>query len=298
MCCEFTRCLDWQDGIIRAFSWQLKCVRCAVALSNNLIYIYSQDPNIKQLNHCLQKHITDLTWHPVNEDVLAVGCQSVVLIWVNDPQEQSSRSYVCSHVIKTGIPTPVTSVAFSLNGEWLGICSPLSSRILLYKDLDNKNIQPIAKKIGRYWSGVTRLLWSPDNIRLLTLTTSNLIHVFENEAWSSKKFCEQMNEACQVACFSKPNGRILLFCSKNDTNIYSLFFDDKAKAYDVGGSNSFIHVLDVSEKVLDNGVKVGGRVHDIIWDQHGERLAISFKGSLYYDEFNLFFNLKNNHFSR
>ncbi|RWS15000.1 aladin-like protein [Dinothrombium tinctorium] len=280
LCAQFSRCLD-HTSHIRCFAWHPVYIRCAVALSNHNVHIYSASNSSSILvRHKQQKKITDLAWKPTNEEILAVACHSVVLIWSFDRNSKFSQP-VCTRIITESIFSPITCVSFDRSGELLGICSPSTSKLLFVKPTNSEQVleQKIVRKFG---SGFSFLKWSPDKSRLMTGTTSNFIRVFENQKWSSKNWGKDFASVCQTACWSEPDGRLLLFALKNDCIVYAIAFFDKAQANDCGGTNSYIEVLNVSEIRLSDEVVVGGRIHEMLWDRHAERLAIMFKDNSRY----------------
>jgi len=220
-----------------------------------------------------------LSWRPNREDVLAVCCESAILIWTIDPNSKFYRPpNDCIRIIKTSITSPLTSLSFDINGEYLATCSPQSSKLTLIKmDTNPEEIQTV-RQLGTCF---TKLFWSPDKTRLFTATTSKYIQVFENKGWSSNKWGKQITGICQTGCWSRPNGRILLIAPRDCTTVFAIPFYDSSEPNYVGGTHNCFEVLDVSEYEFPNGVKVGGSIHDMVWDKYSERLAISFKGSVY-----------------
>lgn len=230
------------------------------------------------LKHPLQKKLTDLAWQPTGNNVLAVACQSIVLIWnlelIENCKDQLANLV---KIVKVDISPPITSISYNPSGECLAICSPRSAKIVLIKN-DKKANQE--ETFVRCWeTGFTKIKWSPDALRVFAASTSPHIRIFESINWSSVKWGQELNSVCQCACWSQPDGKYFLFATKDDSAVYALAFYDKAQANYIGGfSKTCKQVLDVSEFTLSTGVKVGGRVHDMIWDQNGQRLVISFKG--------------------
>ncbi|KAI1289850.1 Aladin [Halotydeus destructor] len=277
LCQMFSHNLDWEGSLIRTFSWHPNYYRCAFAISNDDIYVYSAaHTNGLLLRHPLQRKIMSLAWMPKNEDVLAVGCQAVVVIWtIDSTATTASRVAIsCSRLIDTGLPLPVTTVAFEPSGEWLVIGGPTSSKLTMV----NANKSKENKVVRRFGSGYPRIDWSPDGVRMLCHTTSKYIRVFENQAWSSSTWgSDVMDDLCQASCWSKPYGRFLLVAPKSDSCVYALTFLDTAEAGIVGGASSLTKLLDFEELEHAEIDNIGKVVHDMLWDKHSERLVISFK---------------------
>lgn len=250
----------------------------AIGLSNNDIYIYSSLRKTSLLiKHPHQKKLSHLAWKPDSSNILAVACHNCLLIWDLDQVELKKTQLTnCVQLYKNGLPNAITSIAFDSTGQMLAICSPQSTKLfILKKGPDGADEIQVIRSFPTCF---TRLLWSPDSLRLLTLTTSNYIKIFESIAWSNKKWSIDSRSPIQCACWSQPDGTFLLIANKKDPIVYALAFYDKATANDVGGYvKECQEVLNVSETILPNGVKVGGRIHDMIWDSNGQRLVISFK---------------------
>ena len=280
--------MDWKNGLIRAFEWHPNCVKCAVCLINDSIYIHCSDNSfVPLLKHSLQTKVTALSWSPNREDLLAVSCESVVLLWTIDPNSKQYRlSSDCLQVINNCISSPLTDVKFDPRGQFLSVCSPQSSKLILI-NTETKQV----KSIRSFGTCFAKLFWSPDGSRLLTSITSKYIRVFETKSWSSAKWTQNFNDICQTACWSRPNGRLLLVVPRNSVIVYAIAFYDSPQPKDVGGSHVLHQVLDVSEHEFPNGVKVGGSVHQMVWDKNSERLAISFKGFIIIFIFIKFYNI-------
>lgn len=81
LCNEFSRCPNWTGAIIRAFAWHPNQDRCALAISNDYVYVYQGPTRIRVLRHNLQRKITDLAWQPSDKEVLVVATQTSLLFW-------------------------------------------------------------------------------------------------------------------------------------------------------------------------------------------------------------------------
>lgn len=250
-----------------------------MSLSNDDVYVYgSANAERLLIRHPLQRNITCLAWKPKTEDTLAVGCQAAIVIWTFQANQPTSRVPIgCARLIQH-VPTPITSIAYDITGEWLATCSPTAWNITVLSE--NKNKEHISV---RHWlSGVSRLNWSPDGIRLAVHTTTSKVRIFESKAWSSASWgSDAITSRCQASCWSRPSGRFLLFATSGCPTLFAVMFLDRADADVVGGQSSVIHALDLDalEQPANAKEHVGGPVHDMHWDRHAERLVISFRGS-------------------
>ena len=128
---EFSQVHDF-SGVIRCIRWHPKQHKVALALVNDNVYIYSSNLLTPLLKHPVQKKVTGLCWNTRNENVLAVACEKVIILWNVDPEEKTPRlPLTYAEVIKTNLVAPITCIQFDNVGDWLTVCSPNSSRLLL-----------------------------------------------------------------------------------------------------------------------------------------------------------------------
>jgi len=286
---EFNANLDWKNGLIRCFEWHPSSLRCAIALVNNLVYIYSADLQ-RPINHicCLknmaQKQISSMAWHPIRDDILAVASENKILLWFlqSDLQNFKPDSQKCLQIIDSKLPSPLTSIVFDAVGRTLIVCSPLSSSLSVITfegELQQSSKNYVIRLIRvPFSSQFTSLSCSPDKKRVLACMTSKKIRIFENMQWSSKCWKSNISSLCQASCWSKPSGRILLFAAKNSSKIFALTFYDKAEAGDVGGDlDNSVLLLDTTESHFAD-FELGTFIQSLAWDRNSTRLAVSFKG--------------------
>lgn len=193
-------------------------------------------------------------------------------------------------IINDVLPSPMISLQFDQNGSKLFACSPNSSKIAILNvdllldsqglddSLKGRNIksQKPIEYLTTFGQGFAKLLWSPEKNRLATVTTSNVIRVFEPYSWSHNKWSLQSNPIQDIV-WSYPHGRMLLIANKIEPFLYALPFLDNPQAGDVGGNKSVMRALDLTATGTESGELVGGIVHSLVWDKDGKRLAISFK---------------------
>ncbi|XP_071158564.1 aladin-like [Mytilus edulis] len=276
MICKFSRIHDWKRSPVHAFSWHPHTVKFAYALQDDSINVHmGKSDLVPVLKHKLQKNVADLSWQPQSASVLAVACQSCVLIWHVEPTSLATRPSTSSvQVLQQNSHTPVTCLAWDPNGRILLSSSPVDTAIMAW-DVAMETCTPLRRVGG---GGVSLLKWSPDGSKVFSATPSHLFRVWETTKWSCEVWTKCTGR-CKTACWS-PDGRILLFATENEPIIYSLSFStaqDEKKAV-IGGSHSAIAAVDISEVTLQGAdgkdFKTGGLVHSMVWDQTGERLAV------------------------
>ncbi|XP_075055280.1 aladin [Mixophyes fleayi] len=272
---EFSQACDWAKCSLRAFAWHPHTSKFALALVDDSIRIYTTgSPTIPTLKHRLQKDVASMAWKPLCASVLAVACQSCVLVWHVDPTSLSTRpSSGCAQVLSHPGHSPVTSVAWSPKGGVLLSASPVDTAMLVW-DVSTESCVPLQRVGG---GGVTFLSWSPDGSKVLSATPSSVFRVWETQMWTCERW-PTIQGRCQTGCWS-PDGSRLLFAVKGESVIYSLSFsfsDGETQAC-VGGSQSATVVADVSLIVYkreEEDVSVGGEIQSMAWDPSGERLAV------------------------
>lgn len=93
VCVEFSRCPKWNESVIRAFAWHPNYDRCALAVCNDIIYVYDGPNRIRLLRHNHQRKIVDIAWQPNNKEVLVVATQTHIIIWrISDTQISKDSS--------------------------------------------------------------------------------------------------------------------------------------------------------------------------------------------------------------
>lgn len=276
MISKFSGIFDWKKSPVHAFSWHPHTVKFAYALQDDSIRVHmGRSDIVPTLKHKLQKNVADLSWQPQSASVLAVACQSCVLIWHVEPTSLATRPSTSSvQVLQQNNHSPVTCLAWDPNGRILLSSSPVDTAIMAW-DVAMETGIPLRRVGG---GGVSLLKWSPDGSKVFSATPSHLFRVWETTKWSCEVWTKCIGRL-KTACWS-PDGSVLLFATEIEPIIYSLSFStaqDERKAV-IGGSHSAVAAVDLSEVMIQgedgNDIKVGGLVHTMVWDQTGERLAV------------------------
>ncbi|XP_067385743.1 aladin isoform X1 [Emydura macquarii macquarii] len=231
------------------------------------------------LKHRLQRNVASMAWKPLCASILAVACQSCVLVWHLDPTSLSTRpSSGCAQVLAHLGHSPVTSLAWAPSGEMLLSASPVDTAMLVW-DVSTENCVQLQWFGG---GGVTYLAWSPDGSKVLAATPSAVFRVWEAQMWTCERW-PTIKGRCQTGCWS-PDGSRLLFTVLGESVIYSLSFSEYSGETQgqVGGSKTASIVADLSEttfETLYGEERIGGEVHSMVWDPSGERLAVVIRGN-------------------
>ncbi|XP_053564284.1 aladin isoform X2 [Bombina bombina] len=281
---EFSQALNWANCSLRAFAWHPHTSKFALAFLDDSIRVYTTGSStVPTLKHRLQKDVACMAWKPLCASILAVACQSCVLVWHVDPTSLSTRpSSGCAQILSYPSHSPVTNVCWSPKGGALLSASPVDTTMLVW-DVATESCVPLQRVGG---GGVTFLSWSPDGSKVLAATPSPIFRVWETQMWTCERW-PTLKGRCQAACWS-PDGSRLLFAVKEEFVIYSLSFsvsEGETKGY-VGGSQSATVVADVSEVVRDTEwgeVRIGGEIQSMAWDPSGDRLAVLLRGNPEYE---------------
>uniref|UniRef100_A0A8B9ZRP7 Aladin WD repeat nucleoporin n=1 Tax=Anas zonorhyncha TaxID=75864 RepID=A0A8B9ZRP7_9AVES len=234
---------------------------------------------IPSLKHRLQRNVAAVAWKPLCASILAVACQSCVLVWHLDPTSLSTRpSSGCAQVLSYPGHSPVTSLAWAPSGELLLSASLVDTAMLVW-DVSTENCVQLQWFGG---GGVTFLAWSPDGSKVLAATPSAVFRVWEAQMWTCERW-PTIKGRCQTGCWS-PDGSRLLFTVLGESVIYSLSFSEYRGEMQgqVGGSKTASIVADLSEttfETLYGEERIGGEVHSMVWDPTGERLAVIIRGN-------------------
>uniref|UniRef100_A0A8V0ZSA2 Aladin WD repeat nucleoporin n=1 Tax=Gallus gallus TaxID=9031 RepID=A0A8V0ZSA2_CHICK len=279
MIAAFSQAVDWAGCSIRAFAWHPHTSKFAVALLDDSVRVYnSSSATIPSLKHRLQRNVAAVAWKPLCASILAVACQSCVLVWHLDPTSLSTRpSSGCAQVLSYPGHSPVTSLAWAPSGKLLLSASPVDTAMLVW-DVSTENCVQLQWFGG---GGVTFLAWSPDGSKVLAATPSAVFKVWEAQMWTCEKW-PTIKGRCQTGCWS-PDGSRLLFTVLGESVIYSLSFSEYRGDMQgqVGGSKTASIVADLSETTFETPYgeeRVGGAVQSMAWDPTGERLAVIIRG--------------------
>ena len=88
---------------------------------------------VPMLKHKLQHNISVMAWKPLSASTLAVGTQTVILIWTVEPGSLSARpSASAAQVLSYNGHNPITSLAWCPHGrDHLFAVSALNSALLV-----------------------------------------------------------------------------------------------------------------------------------------------------------------------
>ncbi|NWZ58891.1 AAAS protein, partial [Spizaetus tyrannus] len=166
-------------------------------------------------------NVAAMAWKPLCASILAVACQSCVLVWHLDPTSLSTRpSSGCAQVLSYPGHSPVTSLAWAPSGELLLSASPVNTAMLVW-DVSTENCVQLQWFGG---GGVTYLAWSPDGSKVLAAAPSAVFRVWEAQMWTCERW-PTIKGRCQTGCWS-PDGSRLLFTVLGASVIYSLSFSE------------------------------------------------------------------------
>lgn len=282
---KFSTTADWSNSVVRCFVWHPHAPKFAVALHDDSVCIHQAQPSdiVPVLKHKMQLSVADIAWKPTSASVLAVACQSCILIWTIEPTSLATRpSASCAQVLSTPGHSPVISVAWCPLDGILVSASPTDSAIMVW--VPSMDTYVAVKRVGH--GGVTLLRWSPQGSKLFTGCPSATFRVWRCEDWTPEMWTTSHGR-CQAACWSSDD-TVLLFATANEPVIYMILFDEgnmsvTANIGAIRRAQSAMPVIDLTpvDRQLEDlsTVQVGGLVQAMAWDQHDERLAVLCQGS-------------------
>ncbi|GFS03919.1 aladin-like [Elysia marginata] len=276
---KYTHVSDWTRSPLQALAWHPHIPKVAIALRDSSVRVYSPNNALRPLlKHRLQKQVTDLAWQPLSSSVLAVACQSCVLIWHVEPTSLASRpSSSCVQILQFSGHSPVTSLVWTPRGDQLISASPLHSSIIVW-DVPKEQGIPLRSDTG---GGVPLMACSPDGTKLFTGALSPLFRIWETQRWNWEVWSE-LSGRCKVACWS-PDGSVLIFAMEGDSALYAIKYaanlTGKKDAQSAAGTSVLLADLSQVSVNNDTGVDIrpGGEIHSVAWDETGERLAVMFE---------------------
>lgn len=167
-------------GLITDFSWHPKTNKIAIALKDDTIKIwYGEKDNLTPLlKHKRQVGITVVSWKPLVDDILAVGCHDCCILWTVDPASLSARpGSGCAQVISSPSNQPVHSLSWDPKSSLLVLASKNSSKIEIW-DSDREEL--ILRKSGL--TCVAKVVFNQSGDRLL-VSGQNSLSVFQCTDW-------------------------------------------------------------------------------------------------------------------
>ncbi|XP_012250773.2 aladin-like [Athalia rosae] len=282
---EITITRDWATAIVRCLAWHPHCTRLALATRDDRIRVFCKDvQGAAVLRHSFQKSVSCLSWRPNSGRELAAACQAGILIWTVELGAASSSLSQAVTLRQRG-HAPVTSIAWSPQGDLLVSCSPADNSMYIW-DTAKESAVPL-KHVGG--GGLCFARWSLCGSRLLTASTSSVFRIWntsEGSQWRSEKWTVP-NGRVAAACFA-PDLKLLFVSTEVPETVFSLplqenIFDLKNS----GISNDdkvAVAVIDLKKTVLHDDHYgrqsiIGGRVVAMEWDPTGTYLAIIFQDS-------------------
>ncbi|NXX85299.1 AAAS protein, partial [Urocolius indicus] len=162
-------------------------------------------------------NVAALAWKPLCASVLAVACQTCVLLWHLDPTSLSTRpSSGCAQVLSYPGHSPVTSLAWAPTGALLLSASPVDTAMLV--------------RLGgipapAFWGDGRATRAGPRAFRVTGCSgCAQGVGVWEAQTWTCERW-PTLRGRCQTGCWS-PDGSRLLFAVLGQPLLYSLSFSE------------------------------------------------------------------------
>ncbi|KAK4879347.1 hypothetical protein RN001_007493 [Aquatica leii] len=276
---DISQTRSWLQSSIRCIAWHDYHTKIAVATSDDVVRIYSNNSTSIPVLKCKQqKNITCLACRPLSNLEIAVGCENGILIWSVDHSslitKHSLNNVTLLHKVSH---KPVVSLAWNKGGDILASASACDSAILMWNVEMNETSS--LKEPSGYGNCV--LKWSPIGNKLFSATSNLIFRVWECQTWKSERW-NVLTGRIQACCWS-PCGSVLLFVTNTEPIIYALSFVQSEMIFANSAQNSpnqAIPVYDLSKGDL-NGLMVGGLVTNIEWDPKCNYVAVLFHDTSY-----------------
>ncbi|MCL4136203.1 UNVERIFIED_CONTAM: hypothetical protein GTU68_044834, partial [Idotea baltica] len=178
--------LQVNSGCVLRIAWHPHTSTLAAAYGDDSIRVFGKGRSLTPLlKHRLQKQITQIQWMPYCASILAVGCQSGILLWTLDPISVVTRpSGSCLSSLAHPATLPLTSLSWHPKGLRLA-CVGGKGRELVVWDIASEAHCTVHSGIATCISMVS---WSPDGNRLLAAMSTAVIKVFETRSWSLERW--------------------------------------------------------------------------------------------------------------
>ncbi|KAK7469776.1 hypothetical protein BaRGS_00036203 [Batillaria attramentaria] len=284
---KFAEVADWLNSPVRAFAWHPHTTKFALALQDDSVHVNTVGSSLVPiLKHKQQKYVAHLAWQPLSASVLAVACQTCVLIWHVEPMSLAARPSASSvQVLQQPGHSPVTHLAWDPTGKLLLSASPTDTAIMAWS-VPTESCTPLRRFGG---GGISLLSWSPEGSKVMSATPSPVFRVWETQKWNCEVW-SQLSGRCTAACWSY-DGQVLLFSMEGDPVLHAIKFGTQhallsgstsTGTSDISGVSTAVMVADLSDVTLTSedgeGVRVGGLVRQMVWSKTSERLAVLFEG--------------------
>ncbi|CAL1547300.1 unnamed protein product [Lymnaea stagnalis] len=274
---KYSHVSDWHKSPVQAITWHPHVIKVAIALRDDSVHIYYSGTSLQPiLKHKLQKQVTDLAWQPLSSSVLAVACQTCILIWNVEPTSLAVRPSASTvQILQYSSHSPVTSLSWSPFGDHLISACPKQASILVW-DVPKETYVSLKRSGG---GGISYLSYSPDGSKLFTASTSPIFRVWESKNWNWENWAN-LSGHCTTACWS-PDSTVLIFAMEKEPSLFGVRFVESGRGNALSAVNTSVLLADVSQVSLSSGlsedVRVGGQVKSIVWDETGERVAVMFQ---------------------
>uniref|UniRef100_A0A1B6C7V6 Aladin seven-bladed propeller domain-containing protein n=2 Tax=Clastoptera arizonana TaxID=38151 RepID=A0A1B6C7V6_9HEMI len=264
---------DYVNNNIRCLAWHPHCIKIAVGTSDDLIRVYSQNPQLVPLLKCKhQRFISSLSWRPFSTSELALGCEAGILIWTIDPNSVITRPSPTNTLLLTRPNHKfVTSISWSPMGDLLISASPCDNTMYVW-DVALEVPVPLRRVLGR---GISFVTYSPNSLKVFAATTNIVFRVWETMKWNPDLWSVASGHVVS-ACWS-PCGSVLLFATSTESIVYALTWGHVSSVFSSEEKRAAIPAIDVCAIELEGGERVGGEICSLVWDSKGRHLAIMFK---------------------
>ncbi|KAJ3047194.1 hypothetical protein HK097_000148 [Rhizophlyctis rosea] len=288
------------EAPIKAFGWHNYRQLFAVAHRQDSVLIYDMvaehwfPESPKGLINEYQKNVTCLAWRPNASGVLAVGCQTGVILWrIFYAASNSPAIYPRTGMDVTSLVDPaqpgshwatklsfpgfgdVTTLSWSPDGLFLAVGSGTSSTILIW-DVAAEAATPVA--MG--WCGTRELKWSPDGNYLLQADVGHTLRIWETRTWENTA----LNCAAAAHSLNWLRGsKMFVFAQEGQSRMHIRQMNREPphlENMDVKVPTAKMSTYDFVPAGGSDGdmMTLAGPIKNIAVDPSGSRIVVSFEG--------------------
>jgi len=270
---DISRTKLWSSSVVRCMAWHPQTTKLAVVSSHDIIFVYNHKGTEAKLQNKFQLAILSLAWRPFSMGTLAVGCEKGIFIWdieFSNMHVKPAVNNICKFVRDDH--RYISGLSWNKLGDLLISCAVTSKTMFIW----NYPLETCVL-LRRISSETLNFVhWSPDNTKVFSCSINETFRIWSTDKWTSDKWSVSNHSRVQCACWS-PCSSILLFATASCSIINAIDFRQKDIFNDSTNYKKVAWpVIDLKSECINNKI-IGGTPSDMCWDQHGKRLAFTFK---------------------
>jgi WD40 repeat protein len=229
------------------------------------------------------RDIQCIEWKPLSGNTLAVGTRYGVCVWdiiskasqpagVDDVLPiQSQDQTAWMRYWQYPNQAPVNALSWCPKGQYLATGSVSSGEVVIW-DTASGAPTPLFEVLA---AGIVQLCWSPNGDYLMAASAGGSVRVWEAYRWSSDKWVDFPSFAQSVAWYSDDSSTFLAVAVQSTLHLFRFESKETPSCQGVSvGSFDFSNYIGRTQSRKE--VSLCGRIHQVVWDPTGSRIAVSF----------------------